>query len=115
MPHALKACPTPGCPNLVERGRCPDCRATAEHARGTAAQRGYGNRHRNHFRRGVLRRDPLCVLCGAPSTDADHYPRDRRELVRLGLDPDDPRYGRGLCSACHKRHTAAEQPGGWNA
>jgi 5-methylcytosine-specific restriction protein A len=46
---------------------------------------------------------------------ADHWPRDRRELERLGLDPDDPQHGRGLCASCHGKHTAKTQPGGFNA
>lgn len=52
-------------------------------------------------------RDPICVRegCDEPSVVADHYPRTRRELVRLGLDPDDPRYGRGLCVSCHNNWT----------
>lgn len=124
MPRALKVCSSPGCPELVERGRCEQCRAEAEQRRGTAAQRGYGTRHRR-FRAGVLRRDPLCVCddqdhehgprCLVPSTVADHHPRSRRELERLGLDPNDPQYGRGLCKQCHDRHTSRAQPGGWNA
>jgi 5-methylcytosine-specific restriction protein A len=52
--------------------------------------------------------------CLAPSTVADHYPRDKRELQALGLDDNDPRYGRGLCKTCHDKHTAQAQPGGWN-
>ncbi|MEU6709988.1 hypothetical protein ABZ897_00800 [Nonomuraea sp. NPDC046802] len=51
-----------------------------------------------------------------PSTVADHHPLSRRELVARGLDPDDPQYGRGLCTSCHGKETAAnpEQAGGWN-
>jgi 5-methylcytosine-specific restriction protein A len=53
--------------------------------------------------------------CGERSTDADHFPLDRRELERRGLDPDDPAYGRGLCGAHHRSETARLQPGGWAA
>ena len=125
MPRALKVCSTTGCPNLVERGRCPDCVAAAEARRGTAAQRGYGSTHRTRFRRDVLRKDPLCVCadeahghgpqCLAPSTVADHWPLSRRELVAIGADPDDPAHGRGICASCHNRHTAQAQPGGFAA
>lgn len=123
--RTLKVCATPGCPELVASGRCTACTVAAEHRRGSARQRGYTRRHDTRFRRGVLRRDPLCVCteqghghgpaCMAPSAHADHHPRDRRELVRRGLDPTDPRHGRGLCASCHARHTAQAQPGGWNA
>lgn len=131
MPRALTVCSTKGCPELVPTGRCTECRAAAEAKRGTAAQRGYGGRHRTRFRAGVLARDPLCVCadehrdqhgrghgtagCHVPSAHADHHPRGRDELVRLRLDPDDPAYGRGLCGPCHSWHTSQAQPGGWNA
>lgn len=56
----------------------------------------------------------MCVLCGkAPSVVADHWPLSRRELVARGLDPNDPRYGRGLCADCDRAQTARRQPGGW--
>lgn len=125
MPRALKVCPAAGCPNLVTAGRCDTHTQQAEQRRGSRHQRGYGRGHTNRFRPGVLKKNPLCVCtdtshdhgaeCLRPSTVADHWPRDRRELVRLGLDADDPQYGRGLCKPCHDRHTATTQPGGWNA
>jgi 5-methylcytosine-specific restriction protein A len=125
VPRALKVCSTPGCPNLVPGGRCPACIAAAEAARGTSRQRGYDHHHETRFRPGVLRRDPLCVCtttshghgapCLTPSLHADHHPRTRRELVALGLDPNDPTHGRGLCERCHNAHTAATSPGGWHA
>jgi 5-methylcytosine-specific restriction protein A len=126
MPHAKRVCPTPGCPELTESGRCSRCKTEAEARRGTAARRGYDHKHRTRFRQGVLRRDPLCVCidqhrghgtagCLAPSVHADHHPRGRDELERLDLDPNDPQYGRGLCGPCHSWHTTQAQPGGWNA
>ncbi len=125
MPRALKVCSTRECPTLVATGRCAACRAAAEARRGTASQRGYGSRHRRGFRRAVLTKNPLCVCtdqthghgaqCLRPSRHADHHPRGRDELVAAGLNPDDPKHGRGLCTSCHSKHTAAAQPGGWNA
>lgn len=124
MARALRVCTISGCPELVVSGRCTTHRRDADQERGSATERGYGHRHRIRFRDGVLRRDPLCVCtdaghghgpqCLAPATVADHHPRGRRDLVRLRLDPDDPRYGRGLCKGCHDRHTSATQPGGWH-
>ena len=52
--------------------------------------------------------------CGALSTEADHYPLSRRELVEQGLNPNLAEHGRGLCKPCHSSHTAQAQPGGWN-
>lgn len=125
MVRALKTCSTPGCPNLVATGRCPTCTRAADQARGTATDRGYGHEHRTRFRAGVLRRDPICTCtdethghgarCWNISTVADHHPHSRRELIALGLDPNDPAHGRGLCEDCHNKHTSTAQPGGWNA
>lgn len=126
MPRALKVCSTVGCPELVATGRCEQHDREAEQRRGSAAQRGYGARHSTSFRTAVLTAQPICTCdstdckhhgarCWAPSKHADHYPRDRRELERLGLNPNDPQYGRGLCASCHSTHTAHAQPGGWNA
>jgi 5-methylcytosine-specific restriction protein A len=110
----LRVCTTPTCPVLVSSGRCSGCAGEAEAKRGNATKRGYDAGHRA-FRRKVLRRDPICVLCGIrPSTDADHWPVDRRTLELRGEDPNDPKHGRGLCSLDHKRETAANQPGGFN-
>lgn len=118
MPRTWKPCSTPTCSELVPSGqtKCDNCKADAEQRRGTATQRGYGKRHQSRFRRGVLRKDPLCVCvhpdcghgapCGLIATVADHWPRDRRQLVAEGADPDDPANGRGLCQPCHDRHTA---------
>lgn len=126
MVRALTVCNTHGCPTLVPRGRCDECKRKAEAQRGTASQRGYGSRHRRTFRRAVLLKHPLCVCtddthtnhgaeCLRPSKHADHWPVDRRTLEAQGENPYDPKHGRGLCSSCHSQHTAAEQPGGWHA
>jgi 5-methylcytosine-specific restriction enzyme A len=125
MPRALRACPVPGCPNLTDGGRCAECGKASDRARGTRHVRGYGQEHTTRFRPGVLRRDPICQCdrpgqhdhgerCYRQSTRADHHPKDRRELVALGLDPNDPQYGRGLCAACDSSQTADRQPGGWH-
>lgn len=113
----MKVCNVPGCPTLHDGpgGRCPQHRRDADKARGTATQRGYTSQGHARFRTAVLTRDPICVLCGAEvSTVADHYPHSRRDLIHLGLNPNDPQYGRGLGKRCHDRETATNQPGGWN-
>jgi 5-methylcytosine-specific restriction protein A len=111
-----RVCSKPGCPEYTDQGgRCPGCRSEAEQRRGTARQRGYGGQHETRFRPGVLAKNPTCVLCGtAPSKHADHWPLSRRDLVAQGLDPNDPKHGRGLCQPCHARSTAEHQPGGFN-
>ena len=115
-PHrALTVCNIPGCPTLTDGGRCAEHRREAEQRRGNASSRGYGHQHRTRFRAAVLARDPVCTLCRQRSSvHADHHPLSRRELVDAGLDPNDPRHGRGLCPRCHSKETAQHQPGGWN-
>lgn len=124
MPRAMRVCPEAGCPTITPGGPCPQHRRAAEQRRGSATARGYGHAHRTTFRAGVLAKHPTCQCtttthhhptpCGAPTTDADHWPLDRRDLVRQRLNPNDPRYGRGLCHSCHSKSTAREQPGGFN-
>jgi 5-methylcytosine-specific restriction protein A len=81
--------------------------------RPTAAQRGYDARWRR-IRRRFLEANPTCALCPAPSQVPDHYPRSRRKLLAEGIaDPDRPQYLRPLCTSCHNRETAKNQPGGW--
>jgi len=113
----MRVCSVHGCPEVYpkhEGTRCGRHRALADRARGTAHQRGYTSRGHQEFRRQVLHRDPVCVACHIKvSTVADHHPHSRRELVELGLNPNDPQHGRALCASCHGTATAAGQPGGW--
>ncbi|TDP94620.1 5-methylcytosine-specific restriction protein A [Leucobacter luti] len=114
----MRVCSTHGCPELYpasQGSRCPTHQAQADKARGAARQRGYNSKGHHAFRTAVIHRDPVCVACHLrPSTVADHHPHGRDELIRLALNPNDPRYGRGLCAPCHGRATVANQPGGWH-
>ncbi|GAA0738690.1 hypothetical protein GCM10010199_62010 [Dactylosporangium roseum] len=118
MPRALKTCSTTTCPELVPigQGRCGECKREAERRRGSAASRGYDARWAR--RRDAYLRYPehlFCVLCGAASSVADHYPLSRRDLVAQGVrDPDAWRRLRPLCKPCHDHSTATAQPGGFN-
>lgn len=107
MMRLRSVCAEPGCPNLsVPRdSRCQ------VHKRGTAAQRGYDSRW-NRRRAAFLARHPTCVECGQPSTDADHDPIDRRDLVAMGIeDPDQEQYLQAKCGRCHKRRTRMQAQG----
>jgi 5-methylcytosine-specific restriction protein A len=117
----MRVCAVPGCPNIYEgtQPKCPACtaaaRKTSDAARGTATQRGYNTPGHRAFRSAVIRRDPICVLCGtAFSAIADHHPASRKQLIDEGMNPNDPQRGRGLCKPCHDSETAHNQPGGWN-
>ena len=115
----MRVCSVHGCGEIYPKGegtRCRTHRAMADRARGTSTERGYTSAAHREFRRQVIQRDLICQLCGLePATVADHYPRSRKELIELGLDPNDPQYGRGLGHRCHSIETAQNQPGGWNA
>jgi 5-methylcytosine-specific restriction protein A len=123
----------PACATLVfgGGGKCDEHktaarRASAKFRRERGEQPVYGASHRGRFRRGVLRKHPHCQCdlldhnwhpggpCPHGSTDADHWPIDKRALLALGMDSDDPAHGRGLCHRCHSSSTARLQPGGWH-
>lgn len=113
----MRVCNIPGCGTLHPRssGRCDDCQAKADHAHNTRTSYRTSVGHRRRFRPGVLGRDMICVICHlAVATRADHYPLGRQELEAAGLDPNDPKHGRGLCASCDSKQTAVRQPGGWN-
>jgi 5-methylcytosine-specific restriction protein A len=125
MARALKVCSASGCYELVERGRCPTHTRAADHARGTATERGYTSSHWRASRRACLRAQPICMChdtthghgreCLSISTVADHHPATRKALVARGVpDPDALVYLRGVCKPCHDRHTAVTSPGGWH-
>lgn len=115
-----RVCTLPGCPVLVDASkdnRCDEHRkkASRERSRNRPELKYYNTPAHKQFRGTVLRRDPVCVLCGhAPSTVADHFPLSLRELVERQLPYNDPMNGRGLCASCHGKETARLQPGGWN-
>lgn len=114
----MRVCSQHGCPTIypsTEGSRCQAHRRQADRARRPDGS-PYAKRAHRSFRAAVLTRDPICVLCEVKlSTVADHYPHSRNELIALGLDPNDPAYGRGLDKQCHDRETARHQPGGWHA
>ena len=109
-----KICNVAGCPELTQTTQCDKHTRQREARRRGTKDKGYNTAGHKAFRTLVLHRDPICVLCDvAVATDADHYPIDRKQLVLLGMDPNDPENGRGLCHECHSKETAANQPGGF--
>ncbi len=118
-------CSRPGCRNFK-----PCQLHSADAQRPTAAERGYNGKRWSSARRSTLKRDPFCMCteectcdwfgagllrCPLISNVADHYPDSRKDLIARGeLDPDHPRFLRGLNRSCHSRETNRLQPGGWN-
>ena len=92
-------CAEPGCPELVESGRCP------RHARSqfTRNHRGVPRQARGHgaeyqrARRELLADHPRCHWCGAPATTADYAAPWSRGGTLASLVPACGRcnYGRG--------------------
>jgi 5-methylcytosine-specific restriction protein A len=105
-------CLTPGCPELVASGRCPE--HTAAHRRDrdraydarrpTAAGRGYDAGWRR-VRGAYLKAHPRCETpgCLEPATEVDHLdgvgPRGDNRWTNL----------RALCHAHHSSRTARDQ------
>jgi 5-methylcytosine-specific restriction enzyme A len=79
-----------------------------DHARPSAARRGYGPRWRR-ARAAYLARHPLCVLCReagrlAPATAVDHVVPHRGDPILFW----DESNWQGLCKPCHDAKTARE-------
>lgn len=73
----LRVCGEPGCPHLVERGRCDehdrarDPRSTRNHRGVSPSRRGHGAAYQR-ARAALLADGPACHWCGAPATTADY-------------------------------------------
>jgi 5-methylcytosine-specific restriction protein A len=123
----MRVCPTIGCPQLTEGGRCQDCKSKAAKLRAGHTLHGGGNSPAWRTARArCLRRDRICTCtderdghgprCYAQATVADHWPDSKRDLIAAGVrDVDAQHRLRGVCASCHSKHTAREQPGGWAA
>ena len=93
-------CSSPGCGQLVQQAHCETHRGSQERDRGTSTERGYGARHRR-WRKMVLRRDPVCVMCEqdgrtTAATVADHIKPINHGGARFDLSN-----GMALCASCH--------------
>ena len=114
MPHKpLRPCTEPGCPTLVERGRCSAhqqaTRQAEDRERGSAAARGYDARWRK-LRLMVLSGEPLCRVCRADgrvtaATLVDHV------TPKSQGGSDHPTNLQPLCAPCHDAKTSGERHG----
>lgn len=105
MKPLARRCIAPGCPNETSGRRC------AEHE----AERGSERRERSphhavyktaawaKLRAQVLREEPRCRRCGAPSEHVDHI-----VPIRAGGAPLERSNCQGLCHADHSRKTLEE-------
>lgn len=103
MARSMTVCLQPGCPQLVERGWCPNHRPRRNRRRDrqvydTAAWQRVRTRYRS--------RHPHCHVCGAPTEDVDHV-IPRRILVAAGIN--NPDHDRWLQPLCHRHHSEKTQ------
>jgi 5-methylcytosine-specific restriction protein A len=112
MPTAAPhPCGSPGCPEIVPRGkaRCPTHErkktAEADARRGSAYSRGYNARWQ-HYAKAFLQLHPLCCLCAAEgrvgaATVVDHIraPKGNQQLFWEGTNH------RPLCKPHHDART----------
>lgn len=115
---ALQVCPTPGCPELTASGRCDACQAKASQGRGSARAKGYDARWQR-TRAAYLIAHPYCECDDCEQQPELLRPRATEVNHRDGLGPLGPRGHdwanlQAMTKAHHSRHTAREQPGGWN-
>lgn len=104
-----KPCTWPGCPELVDSGRCDQHRAQTfreqDRQRGNSTQRGYGGAWRR-LRLEILRRDEYTCAhagCWAKATEVDHI----RPKEDGGTD--DPANLQAMCHTHHAEKTTNER------
>ncbi len=88
-------CNVPGCPNIsVRKGRCPvHQRQSWEGLSGFKGYKGNWLKERNQ----VLKEEPACRLCGAPSVTVDHI------TPRAFGGTEDRGNLQALCNECRKQ------------
>lgn len=107
---ALKPCSYPGCPNLVEGGRCELHKNESEFKRDPAVQRLYDRKWQAR-RRVQLSAHPWCEVCLSkgiytPATDVHHVSPHRGDKELFISSP-----LMSLCHACHSEITSREVRG----
>lgn len=110
MKRALRPCGEIGCNELTRSGYCEQHQKQyhreRDQYRESSSKRGYDYQWQK-YRRGFLRRHPLCVSCTArgrtvPATDVDHIKPHRGDKELFW----NPSNHQALCKSCHSRKTA---------
>ncbi len=103
----MMPCLEPGCPVLVERGRCKAHRIRYPDRRPTAARRGYDATWRR-VRAAYLRAQPFCEACEREGRTTAAQLVDHIVPLRSGGARLDPSNLQSLCRAHHAAKTARE-------
>lgn len=115
MPQAPKRpCAHPGCPALVDKGRCEAhqkaAHRTDREARGSAAERGYDAQW-TRFRNWYIRQYPLCRECEKQGRVTATEIVDHIIPLAQGGDKYDERNLQPLCRSHHQEKTSRETRG----
>ena len=79
---SLRVCSTPGCPELVTKGRCTSCAGDLERNRGTTTERGYGTKHqriRAWWEPRVASGKVNCARCGERISPLEQWHLDHTD------------------------------------
>jgi 5-methylcytosine-specific restriction protein A len=105
----MPVCAAPGCPNLVQSGRCETCRRPKTRDLSAAWNSWYSERRWRAVRVAFLRKNRLCIDCQAdghiePATIVDHEPPHHGNRQAFW---ESSRF-RALCKRHHDRKTATQ-------
>lgn len=112
--RSMTPCTYPGCPTLVDGGRC--AKHTPTFQRDPAVKGLYNSKRWRTIRVRQLAREPWCRAClveerYSPASDVDHIQAHRGDAAAFFAGP-----FQSLCKSCHSRKTAEEvgisAPGG---
>jgi 5-methylcytosine-specific restriction protein A len=98
---AFSACRVRTCPNLADANGFCRSHARAPWAGSAPMPTGWAR-----IRAAILRRDPACRRCGAPSVTVNHI------VARANGGTEHPSNLEGLCKACHDDITKAQAAAG---
>lgn len=104
----LRPCAYPGCPTLVESGRCAVHKPVTTWVRDMDRQRLYNSTRWRKFRITYLASHPFCIEClrvgkYTPAEHVDHITPHRGDPVKFWQGPFQP-----MCASCHSRKTLEE-------
>jgi 5-methylcytosine-specific restriction protein A len=109
----MKVCTEPGCPVLVDHGRCPAHAKAKEQARPSAHKRGY-TREWSRYSKRRLAKYPTCVGYPAGVHVVPRLATLTDHIISAQKRPDlfwEPTNHQSLCGACNTRKAVAEEGG----